>query len=139
MGPYRVSSIVGKGSIYLETLDGDEFELPVNGILLKHYFPPIVRVLSFLVGQSRQNLNRPFQAVVQLVSLAPCCFFLKLVVQSFQFRFQSQNIFFPCKIKIKIFLKSCGYILDLFSAFQFHAFLFFSILFYPHMVLVTGL
>ena len=41
MGPYRVSSIVGKGSIYLETLDGDEFELPVNGILLKHYFPPI--------------------------------------------------------------------------------------------------
>ena len=41
MGPYRVSKIAGKGSIYLETLDGDEFELAVNGLLLKHYFPPI--------------------------------------------------------------------------------------------------
>ena len=41
MGPYRVSKIAGKGSIYLETLDGDELELPVNGLLLKHYFPPI--------------------------------------------------------------------------------------------------
>ena len=41
MGPYRVSGIARKGSVYLETMDGDEFELPVNGILLKHYFPPI--------------------------------------------------------------------------------------------------
>ena len=41
MGPYRVSKIAGKGSVYLETLDGEEFELPVNGILLKHYFSPI--------------------------------------------------------------------------------------------------
>ena len=41
MGPYRVSSIARKGSVYLETLEGDEFELPVNGLLLKHYFPPI--------------------------------------------------------------------------------------------------
>ena len=41
MGPCQVSSIAEKGLVYLETLDGDEFELPVNGILLKHYFPPI--------------------------------------------------------------------------------------------------
>ena len=41
MGPYRESSIAGKGSVYLETLDGDEFQLPVSVILLKHYFPPI--------------------------------------------------------------------------------------------------
>ena len=31
MGPYRVSSIAGKGSVYLDTLHGDEFELPMNG------------------------------------------------------------------------------------------------------------
>ena len=41
MGPYRVSSIAGKGLVYLDTLHGDEFELPVNGLLLKHYLPPI--------------------------------------------------------------------------------------------------
>ena len=41
MGPYRVSRIAGKGSVFLETLDGDELELPVNGRLLKHYFLPI--------------------------------------------------------------------------------------------------
>jgi hypothetical protein len=41
MGPYRVSRMAGKGTVYLETLDGDELELPVNGRLLKHYFPPI--------------------------------------------------------------------------------------------------
>ena len=50
MRPYRVSSIARKRSVYFETLDGDEFELPVNGLLLKHYFPPIARILSFLVG-----------------------------------------------------------------------------------------
>ena len=41
MGPYRVSRIVGKGSLWLETLDGEELEFPINGLLLKHYFPPI--------------------------------------------------------------------------------------------------
>ena len=41
MGPYRVSRTVGKGSLWLETLDGEELEFLVNGLLLKHYFPPI--------------------------------------------------------------------------------------------------
>ena len=41
MGPYRVSRIAEKGSLWLETLDGEELEFPVNGLLLKHYFPPI--------------------------------------------------------------------------------------------------
>ena len=41
MGPYRVSRIARKGSLWLETLDGEELELPVNGMLLEHYFPPI--------------------------------------------------------------------------------------------------
>ena len=40
-GPYRVSRIDRKGSLWLETLDGEELEFPFNGLLLKHYFPPI--------------------------------------------------------------------------------------------------
>lgn len=40
-GPYKISSLAGKGSFLLETLDGDEVELPVNGRMLKHYFPPV--------------------------------------------------------------------------------------------------
>ena len=41
MGPYRVGRIAGNGSFWLKSLDGEELELSVNGILLKHYFPPI--------------------------------------------------------------------------------------------------
>ena len=41
MGPYRFGRIVGKGSFWLESLHGEELELPINGRLLKHYFPPI--------------------------------------------------------------------------------------------------
>ena len=41
MRPYKFGRIAGKGSFWLESLDGEELELPVNGRLLKHYFPPI--------------------------------------------------------------------------------------------------
>jgi hypothetical protein len=41
MGPYQISRVAGKNSFWLETLDGYELELPVNGVLLKHYYPLI--------------------------------------------------------------------------------------------------
>ena len=41
MGLFRIARLVGKGSFWLESLDGEELELSVNGRLLKHYFPPM--------------------------------------------------------------------------------------------------
>ena len=59
--------------------------------------------------QGRQDLNKPFFAVVQ--NLAP-------LFEAFSV------VFYFCKIKNQTFTESYGYRLDLFSAFQFHASLF---------------
>jgi hypothetical protein len=39
LGPYTIEEISGLESFYLSTLEGRRIPLPVNGSLLKHYFP----------------------------------------------------------------------------------------------------
>jgi hypothetical protein len=39
LGPYRIERKTGINSFYLYNLDGERFPFPVNGELLKLYFP----------------------------------------------------------------------------------------------------
>ena len=85
--------------------------------------------LQLMTQQARDGLKVMYMKIETILT---CC--LKLTFEALSV------ILLSLQNKNQNFIESYGYRLDLFSAFQFHAFLFFQyFIYYPHIVLKTGL